>query len=137
MRKAVYKKLMLSGKLPWRNDVLKRPPYKESDEKILLREGWAYVTGWLIPPSGFLFWRGNMWRIMYKVVSEEAVDLPVFNSVKGIKVFLKSGQTTYHHVHFMAVSVEDKHAELFARGNFLKILNEDYPHKFSQIQFYQ
>src|SRR5882672_5128225 len=96
---------MIMGLLPFRADMLKKPR-RLTDEDKLLRDNWQYVN-----PSGFLKWKNATWVLLFKVIDTKPRKLPRFDEIDG---------DNYQYLEFMAISQDDKRAELYAYGNFLK-----------------
>jgi hypothetical protein len=98
---------MIAGILPWRADFLKKPYVKPSEEERLLKDGWLYANS-----DKTLEWRNQKWTLMYKAVDNKARPLKGFPAVDSAY--------PYRYIEFMAISHDDKHAELYAYGNFIK-----------------
>jgi len=113
---------MIAGLLPWRADMLKKKRNKRTEEEQLLRDGWQFVDA-----NRPLEWKGETWKLLYKVVDERPRKLPDFDEISIIRVANKDGTFVgYQYIEFMAVNNEDKHVELYAYGNFLKGKSKPY-----------
>lgn len=112
---------MIAGILPWRSDVLKKPPIKESEERILLKDGWKYVN-----VSKILSWRNQLWRLVYKIIDQEPRIIPGFEEIVELK-------DKYHYIEFIAINHMDGHAELYAYGNLVKGYDRAYVMRGKQL----
>jgi len=114
VNKKIYKRLMIAGLVPWRQDVLK-PKRRVTDEDKLLRDGWVHVN-----PDALLRWKKQDWVLLYKIIDQKPKPLPGFDIIDLIQVQdIYGNKIQYQYIEFMAVN-GDGHAELYAYGNFIK-----------------
>lgn len=95
---------MIAGLVPWNGNIFKKKR-RITDLDILLRQGWNYVN-----IAKFLNWQGRQWQLLFKVVDPNPRPLPGYR-LPG---------NDFHYIEFKAIDTIDKHAVLYAYGNFQK-----------------
>lgn len=115
--------------VPWRNDILKNPRAKYTEEELLLRDGWQYVN-----ITQVLTWKDQNWTLIYKVIENKPRRLPGFNVIDVDHLEEAWGnKVEYRFIEFRAVNHVDRHIELYAYGNFLKGKDKPYLMRGRQI----
>lgn len=108
---------MLLGKLPWRDDVLKKKFLpKKSAEAVLLSSGWKYIN---YEKTSTV--KGRKCRLLYKIISDPIIlenHVHLFEYLFKIDYNPASTYKKYKYIKIITLDLSDESVRPYAKGNF-------------------